>query len=60
MKKIKVGVLGATGLVGQRICSMLVNHPWFEIADLTGKTSVGKIYGETVNWLIPSEIPIKF
>lgn len=59
MKKIKVGVLGATGLVGQRICSMLVNHPWFEIADLTGKTSVGKIYGETVNWLIPSEIPDK-
>ena len=33
-KKLKVGILGATGMVGQRFVQLLSNHPWFEIAAL--------------------------
>jgi len=50
-------VLGATGTVGQRICHMLRDHPWFEVSTITGGTSAGKLYGEAVDWLIPAEIP---
>ena len=32
-KKLRVGVLGATGMVGQRFISLLENHPWFEVAE---------------------------
>ena len=56
MRKFRVAVLGATGTVGQRICHMLGDHPWFEVSTLTGRTSVGKLYGEAVNWLLPAEI----
>ena len=31
--KLKVGILGATGMVGQRFVTLLENHPWFEVAD---------------------------
>ncbi|MEM2053874.1 MAG: aspartate-semialdehyde dehydrogenase, partial [Nitrososphaerota archaeon] len=48
MKQIKVAVLGATGMVGQRYVSMLSRHPWFKLSCLTGKESVGKKYGEAV------------
>ena len=34
MEKLKVGVLGATGMVGQRFITLLVNHPWFELTTL--------------------------
>ena len=57
MRKFRVAVLGATGTVGQRICRMLGDHPWFEVTTLTGRTSAGKLYGEAVNWLLPAEIP---
>ena len=50
-------MLGATGTVGQRICHMLRDHPWFEVSTITGGTSAGKLYGEAVDWLIPAEIP---
>ena len=34
MEKLKVGILGATGMVGQRFATLLANHPWFEITTL--------------------------
>ncbi|MDV3243568.1 MAG: aspartate-semialdehyde dehydrogenase [Nitrososphaerales archaeon] len=47
-KKVKVAVLGATGMVGRRYVSMLSNHPYFELAAVTGRDSVGKKYGDAV------------
>jgi len=45
MSKIKVGILGATGAVGQRFVQLLENHPWFEVGALTGSDrSVGQTY----------------
>lgn len=56
--KIKVGVLGATGAVGQRFVQMLAAHPWFEIAALTASDrSVGKRYGEATKWLLRGGMP---
>ncbi len=56
--KIKVGVLGATGAVGQRFVQMLADHPWFEIAALTASDrSVGKRYGDAAKWLLRGGMP---
>ncbi len=50
-KKIPVGVLGATGSVGQRFVQLLAAHPWFELALLTASPrSSGRAYGEAVRW----------
>ena len=58
MKKIKVGILGATGAVGQRFIQLLENHPWFEINFLlASKNSAGKKYKDAVNWKLNSKIP---
>lgn len=60
MKKYKVGILGATGTVGQKFVVLLQNHPWFEITSLAaGPNSAGKIYGEAVKnrWIMDSPIP---
>jgi aspartate-semialdehyde dehydrogenase (non-peptidoglycan organisms) len=58
MAKIKVGVLGATGNVGQRFIQALENHPWFEISALAAsERSAGKAYGDVANWKIGTEIP---
>lgn len=58
MAKIKVGVLGATGNVGQRFIQALDNHPWFEISALAAsERSAGKKYGEVADWKIGTEIP---
>jgi len=58
MSKIKVAVLGATGAVGQRFVQLLENHPWFEVAALTGsERSIGKKYGEVCNWVLPGLVP---
>lgn len=57
-RKIKVGILGATGAVGQRFIQLLADHPWFEIAALTASDrSVGKAYGEAAKWLIRGGMP---
>lgn len=49
MKKIPVGILGATGMVGQKFVELLADHPWFEIAFLAASpSSVGKRYGDVV------------
>jgi aspartate-semialdehyde dehydrogenase len=57
-KKIPVGVLAATGAVGQRFIEHLVDHPWFEIAAVTGsERTAGRPYGEGVNWLLEGDPP---
>lgn len=56
--KIKVGVLGATGAVGQRFIQMLAGHPWFEIAALTASDrSTGKRYADAAKWLLRGGMP---
>jgi len=58
MDKIKVGVLGATGMVGQRFVQLLADHPWFEIAALTAsERSVGMTYGNACHWVVSDEMP---
>jgi aspartate-semialdehyde dehydrogenase len=58
--KIPVGVLGATGMVGQRYIDHLKNHPWFEVRFVAASPrSAGKLYAEAVDgrWLIGADIP---
>lgn len=56
--KIKVGVLGATGAVGQRFVQMLQGHPWFEITALCASDrSAGKRYADACNWNLRGEMP---
>lgn len=60
MKKLKIGILGATGMVGQRFTSILSHHPWFEIACLAASPkSAGKTYLEAVGdrWRIDQPMP---
>lgn len=60
MKKLHVGILGATGMVGQRFITLLSNHPWFEVTIVAASiNSAGKKYGEAVSgrWKIKEEIP---
>lgn len=60
MNKIPVGVLGATGTVGQRFVQLLADHPWFEVVAVTGSDrTVGRPYGEGVNWLMPGRVPAR-
>jgi len=58
MRKYKVAILGATGMVGQRFIQLLADHPWFELEELAAsERRVGKNYSEEVNWLLPGKIP---
>ena len=60
MEKYKVGVVGCTGMVGQRFVTLLENHPWFEIVALAAsKRSAGKTYAEAVGsrWLMKTPMP---
>jgi aspartate-semialdehyde dehydrogenase len=57
-RKIPVGILGATGVVGQRFIQMLEHHPWFEVAWLAASDrSEGKIYSEAARWRLKTPIP---
>ena len=57
-KKIPVGILGATGVVGQRFVQMLENHPWFEVAWLAAsERSDGRPYAEAARWRLKTAIP---
>ncbi len=59
-KKLKVGVLGATGMVGQRFLSLLENHPWYEVKLVAASaSSAGKRYAEAVQgrWAMKSPVP---
>lgn len=56
--KIPVAILGATGLVGQRLVQMLDDHPWFVVRMLAASdNSVGKPYGEAARWHLPGDMP---
>jgi len=56
--KQKVAVLGATGAVGQAFIRLLVNHPWFELAELAAsERSAGKPYGEAARWIGGDALP---
>src|SRR5260370_36014499 len=58
MKKLEVGILGATGMVGQRFVSLLENHPWFEVAWLgASEKSAGRNYREACNWCLRDPMP---
>ena len=60
MEKLKVGILGATGMVGQRFISLLENHPWFEVVCVAASPrSAGKTYEEAVGdrWKMTTPMP---
>ncbi|MEA4993016.1 MAG: aspartate-semialdehyde dehydrogenase [Oscillibacter sp.] len=60
MKQYKVGVVGCTGMVGQRFVTLLENHPWFQLTAVAASArSAGKPYGEAVSdrWAMEVEIP---
>lgn len=57
MKKLKVGILGASGAVGQRFIQLLENHPWFEVGEVIGKTSAGRRYGDATHWILDGQAP---
>ncbi len=60
MQKIPVGILGATGVVGQRFIQILENHPWFEVAWLAASDrSEGKIYSEAARWRLKTTLPAR-
>ncbi len=57
-KKLPIGILGATGVVGQRFIQMLERHPWFEVAWLAGSDrSEGKTYSEATRWRLKTPVP---
>jgi aspartate-semialdehyde dehydrogenase len=56
--KIPVGLLGATGIVGQRFVQLLEDHPWFEVAWLAAsERSDGRPYGEAARWRLKTALP---
>src|SRR5579863_7683525 len=56
--KYSIGILGATGMVGQRYIQLLENHPWFEITWLAASDrSNGKTYGEAAKWRLDTPLP---
>ena len=60
MKKFSVGVIGGTGMVGQRFVSLLEDHPWFELKIIAAsERSAGKTYAKAVGarWAIPTPMP---
>ena len=58
--KIPVGIIGATGIVGQRFVQMLIDHPWFEVAWVgASERSEGKPYSKAARWRLKMPIPAK-
>ena len=63
MKKYKVGIVGATGMVGQRFMTLLSDHPWFDVVVLAASSrSAGKTYEEAIGnkWCMDCDIPEKY
>ena len=59
-KKLRVGILGATGMVGQRFIALLENHPWYEVVTLAAsERSAGKTYEEAIGdrWKMDTPVP---
>ncbi|MDT8306431.1 MAG: aspartate-semialdehyde dehydrogenase [Anaerolineae bacterium] len=58
MARIPVAILAATGAVGQRFVQLLADHPWFEIAAVTGSArTAGERYGDNVRWILTDPMP---
>ena len=58
MNNYRVGILGATGAVGQTFIRLLSEHPWFSVVEVAAsERSAGKSYREAVNWLSGKPIP---
>jgi aspartate-semialdehyde dehydrogenase len=58
MSEIPVGILGATGMVGQRFVQLLADHPWFKVASVAAsETSAGQTYAEACHWLLSTPMP---
>lgn len=60
MKNYRVGIIGATGMVGQRFITLLANHPWFHVSCLAASSSsAGKTYQDAVGtrWMMAQDIP---
>lgn len=56
--KYPIGILGATGMVGQRFIQLLEHHPWFEISWIAASDrSSGKIYGDAAKWRLDTPLP---
>jgi len=56
--KYPIGILGATGMVGQRFIQLLERHPWFEVAWLAASDrSSGKKYGDAAKWRLDTPLP---
>ena len=58
--RLKVGIVGATGMVGQRFVSLLADHPWFQVTTVAAsERSAGKAYAEAVGnrWVMPTPVP---
>jgi len=56
--RLKAGVLGATGAVGQRFVQLLAGHPWFDLVALAAsERSAGKPYAEAVSWRLDAPLP---
>src|SRR4030042_6265945 len=62
MERIRGGIIGGTGMVGQNYIRLLRNHPWFEVVYVAASPrSAGKTYGEAVlgRWLMPEAAPAR-
>jgi len=58
VRSYRVGIVGATGLVGQRLALRVADHPWFQLAVVgASERSVGRSYGEAVRWILSQPIP---
>jgi aspartate-semialdehyde dehydrogenase len=58
MQRHQIGILGATGMVGQRFIQLLEQHPWFEVVWLAASDkSSGKRYGDAVKWKLDTPLP---
>ena len=58
MASIPVGILGATGMVGQQFIALLADHPWFKVEWLgASQRSEGKAYRDAAAWRLPNRLP---
>jgi aspartate-semialdehyde dehydrogenase len=58
MSKLRVGILGATGTVGQRMIQLLERHPWFEVSAVCASDrSAGNNYAQATRWMLDTPIP---
>ena len=56
--KYPIGILGATGMVGQRYIQLLEDHPWFEVTWVAAsERSAGQAYGDAARWRLKTPIP---